>query len=71
MRYYRASDCAKCPLKSQCTRNQRNRTITRAEDEGLMEAMAARVKAHPEKMALRKALVELMKAVRESANQPA
>jgi transposase len=118
LRYYRASDCAKCPLKSQCTRNQRNRTITRAEDEGLMEAMAARVKAHPEKMALRKALVEhpfgtikrwfgythflvkglekvrgewtlitlcynwkrvlnivsleqLMKAVRESANQPA
>ena len=37
---------------------QRQRTITREENEGLMEAMAARVQAHPEKMRLRKALVE-------------
>src|SRR2546425_9784154 len=41
-----------------CTRNQANRTITREADEGLMEAMAARVAAHPEKMRLRKALCE-------------
>ena len=58
LRYYRASGCAKCPLKEKCTRNRGNRTITREENEGLMEAMAARVKAHPEKMRLRKALVE-------------
>ena len=58
LRYYRASGCAKCPLKEKCTRNQRNRTITREEDEDLMDAMAVRVKAHPEKMALRKQLVE-------------
>jgi transposase len=58
LRYYRASGCAQCPRKEKCTRNQDNRTITREEDEGLMEAMAARVKAHPEKMALRKQLVE-------------
>jgi transposase len=57
LRYYRTSACAKCPLKEKCTRNK-SRTITREENEGLMEAMAARVKAHPEKMRLRKALVE-------------
>ena len=57
MRYYRTSACGACPLKEKCTRNQ-NRTITREEDEGLMEAMAQRVKAHPEKLALRKQLVE-------------
>jgi transposase len=58
LRYYRASGCAKCPLKQQCTRNKRNRTITREEDEDLMDAMAARVQAQPHKMALRKQLVE-------------
>ena len=58
LRYYRARDCAKCPLKEKCTRNKDNRTITREENEGLMEAMAVRVKAHPEKMRMRKALVE-------------
>ena len=57
LRYYRTSACAKCPLKEKCTRNK-SRTITREENEHLMEAMAARVKAHPEQMALRKALVE-------------
>lgn len=58
LRYYRASDCRNCALKKQCTRNQANRTITREADEGLMEAMAARVAAHPEKMKLRKQLCE-------------
>jgi hypothetical protein len=58
LRYYRASGCAQCPLKEKCTRNKDNRTITREEDEHLMEAMAARVQQHPEKMALRKQLVE-------------
>ncbi len=57
LRYYRTSQCAQCPLKDKCTRNQ-SRTITREEDEGVMEAMAQRVKAHPEKMKSRKALVE-------------
>jgi transposase len=58
LRYYRAKGCAKCPLKEKCTRNKGNRTITREEDEHLMEAMAARVQAQPQKMKLRKALVE-------------
>ena len=57
LRYYRTSACVQCPLKEKCTRNK-NRTITREEDEGLMEAMAARVAAQPDKMKARKALVE-------------
>jgi hypothetical protein len=58
LRYYRTSDCKMCVLKSQCTRNKSNRTITREENEGVMEAMALRVQAHPQKMQLRKQLVE-------------
>ena len=58
IRYYRASGCKSCALRSACTRNKANRTITREENEHLMEAMAARVKAQPEKMRLRKALCE-------------
>jgi len=58
LRYYRASGCKTCALKKQCTRNKANRTITREENEGLMEAMAARMKAQPEKFKLRKTLAE-------------
>src|SRR5208283_5015603 len=58
LRYYRASGCKGCALRKQCTRTKGNRTITREEDEALMEAMAARLKAHPEKMRLRKELCE-------------
>ena len=58
LRYYRARGCGQCALKAHCTRNQGNRTITREEDEAVMEAMAARVQAHPEKMQLRKQLCE-------------
>ena len=58
LRYYRARNCRSCPLKAHCTRNQGNRTITREADEGVMEAMAARLKAQPQKYALRKQLCE-------------
>ena len=58
LRYYRASGCADCALKKQCTRNKANRTITREENEGLMEAMAARMQAQPWKFKLRKMLAE-------------
>jgi transposase len=58
VRYYRASGCAACALKKQSTRNKANRTITREQDEAVMEAMAQRVKTHPEKMKLRKQLCE-------------
>ena len=58
IRYYRASNCKRCALRRACTRNQANRTITREENEHLMEAMAQRVKAQPQKMKLRKQLCE-------------
>ena len=58
LRYYRASGCKNCALKKQCTRNKANRTITREENEGLMEAMAARMQAQPWKFKLRKTLAE-------------
>ena len=58
LRYYRASGCNGCALKSQCTRNKNNRTITREDHEALMEAMAERLHAQPEKFALRKQLAE-------------
>jgi transposase len=58
LRYYRAKGCAGCALKKQCPRNKANRTITREDHEALMEAMAARMKAQPEKFKLRKTLAE-------------
>ena len=58
LRYYRASGCKACALKRQCTRNKNNRTITREANEGLMEAMALRMKAQPWKFKLRKTLAE-------------
>ena len=54
LRYYRAT----CPLKPQCTRNKANRTITREQDEQVMDDMAERVRAQPQKMRLRKQLCE-------------
>ena len=58
LRYYRASGCNQCALKKQCPRNKANRTIPREANEDLMEAMATRLRAHPEKYALRKQLAE-------------
>jgi hypothetical protein len=58
LRYYRAKGCKTCALKSQCTRNKANRTITREANEHLMEAMAERMKREPEKFKLRKTLAE-------------
>jgi len=58
LKYYRASNCKTCALKSRCMRNKYNRTITREANEHLMEAMAERMKRHPEKFKLRKTLAE-------------
>jgi hypothetical protein len=58
LKYYRATGCQQCALRSRCHRNQANRTITREANEHLMEQMAARLKAHPEKFKLRKQLAE-------------
>ena len=56
--YYRASDCKGCPLKTKCTRNKANRTITRLAFEEVQEAMAKRVRANPQIMRRRKAIIE-------------
>ena len=58
IKYYRAKGCGQCALKSQCTRNKANRTITREADEHLMEAMAERMRREPGKFKLRKTLAE-------------
>ena len=58
MHYYRARDCQHCELRRHCTRNQANRTITRLAFEEVQEAMAVRVKAHPQIMRQRKAIIE-------------
>lgn len=58
LKYYRATGCQQCALKNRCTRNKANRTITREENEHLMEAMATRMQAQPGKFKLRKTLAE-------------
>ena len=58
LKYYRATGCKTCALKSRCTRNKANRTITREANEHLMEAMAERMKQEPAKFKLRKTLAE-------------
>ena len=58
LQYYRAQGCKQCALKSRCTRNKANRTITREANEHLMEAMAQRMRQQPAKFKLRKTLAE-------------
>jgi len=57
-RTYATSVCAQCGLRSQCTRSSEGRRITRWTYEDLLEDMQRRVRASPEKMKLRKQLVE-------------
>lgn len=56
--YYRASECKQCPLRTKCTRNKANRTITRLAFEEVQEAMEQRVRANPQIMRRRKAIIE-------------
>lgn len=57
VKYYIASACSGCALKSQCTRGAFRR-IKRLADEEVLERVAARVRAGPDKLRLRKALAE-------------
>ncbi len=57
-RYYATSACGRCPIKAQCTENKGGRRITRWADEHLLEAMAERVREHPEIIKQRKELIE-------------
>jgi transposase len=58
MRYYSTSACRGCTVKARCTRNKESRRITRWEQEGLLDAMAQRLRDHPELRTCRKAIVE-------------
>jgi transposase len=58
IRYYSTSACQTCPIKVKCTRNKENRRITRWVHETLMEDMQQRVERNPEKVKLRKSIVE-------------
>lgn len=57
-RYYATSACTSCSLKARCTRSKKGRRISRWEYEDVLEAMEARVQAHPEKVKLRKTIAE-------------
>jgi len=58
VRYYATTACAGCALRARCTRNAGGRRITRSGDEGFLEAMERRNRAHPEKLKRRKGIVE-------------
>jgi transposase len=58
IRYYTTSKCLDCPIKAQCTTNQRGRRISRWVDEKLLEDMARRVRARPELLRRRQQLSE-------------
>jgi transposase len=58
VRYYATTACAGCALRARCTRNAGGRRITRSGDEGFLEAMERRNRAHPEKLKRRKGMVE-------------
>jgi IS5 family transposase len=55
--YYNVRACVDCALKAQCT-SGRNRAIGRRLNEEVVERQAQRLKAHPEIMPQRKAIVE-------------
>jgi transposase/ElaB/YqjD/DUF883 family membrane-anchored ribosome-binding protein len=58
IKYYATGACVGCHLRPKCTRNAGGRRITRSADEGFLEAMERRNRAHPEKLKRRKGIVE-------------
>jgi transposase len=59
MRTYQISGCKSCELRSACSINKKGiRAIRRWVGEAILEAMARRIAEHPEKVELRKCLVE-------------
>lgn len=55
--YSNSQACRACPIKAQCTRGA-DRRIFRWKNEAVLEALHARVNAHPQVLARRKAIVE-------------
>jgi len=58
MRYYISTRCKECGVKYKCTRDKRSRRIQRWEHEQCLEELAQRLRAEPEKVKQRKAIVE-------------
>ena len=58
VRYYVSKRCRECGVKHKCTRNERGRRIERWVDEELLEEMARRMRAEPDKVKQRKSIVE-------------
>jgi transposase len=58
MRFYATKRCKSCAVRHKCTRDKGGRRIQRWEDEGLLEEMAHRLRAEPNKVKKRKLIVE-------------
>ena len=58
VRDYIARDCSQCAIKAKCTRRTDGRRIRRWVKEDLLEDMARRVQAEPDKVKCRKSIVE-------------
>jgi transposase len=58
VRDYIAEECSSCALRSKCTRRKTGRQIRRRVQEELLEDMARRVHAEPDKVKCRKSIVE-------------
>ena len=56
--YYHPTACRRCPLRAQCTSNNRWRRIARWEGEAVLDAMAARLAANPQMTRTRRNTVE-------------
>jgi len=57
-RLYASGACIWCRIKGKCTTRTKGRIIKRRADEEVLDRMALRVREHPEKVGLRKRLVE-------------
>lgn len=55
---YGTKACRSCSIRARCTTSPKGRFIQRHPHEHVLEAMAARVKAHPRLMRKRKAIIE-------------
>jgi len=58
VRVYVASGCSKCSVKDKCKQSDSSRRIKRWVDEAVLEEMARRVRAEPDKVKQRKSIVE-------------
>jgi transposase len=58
VRHYKTTACGTCPLKSQCTRNAKGRTIERSQHAHLYEQNKQRIEANPELYRQRQQIVE-------------